>query len=107
MRCSEAIARAGRALRPGGVALALGALDLDADADGKLTWGEIKAAWPRIESYAIARLSIEGCPLAAGDRGLERRSDGAYAVLHLSSPCTLPSPPAIRYALFAEVDPTH
>src|SRR4051812_8560075 len=27
------------------------ALDLDADADGKLTWGEIKAAWPRIEAY--------------------------------------------------------
>src|SRR6185295_20095310 len=37
------------------------ALDIDADADGKLTWGEIKAAWPRIESYATARLSIEGC----------------------------------------------
>ena len=83
------------------------ALDLDADADGKLTWGEIKTAWPRIEAYATARLAIEGCPLTAGERGLERRSDGAYAVLHLSSTCTLPSPPAIRYALFADVDPTH
>ncbi|HEY5325192.1 MAG TPA: HupE/UreJ family protein, partial [Caldimonas sp.] len=31
----------------------------------------------------------------------------AYAVLHLSSNCTLPSPPPIRYSLFAEVDPTH
>ncbi|MGZ5132098.1 MAG: HupE/UreJ family protein, partial [Caldimonas sp.] len=28
------------------------ALDLDTDGDGKLTWGEVKAAWPRIESYA-------------------------------------------------------
>ncbi|MFT3816726.1 MAG: HupE/UreJ family protein [Rubrivivax sp.] len=83
------------------------ALDVDADADGKLTWGEIKSAWPRIEAYATARLSIDGCPLTTGERGLERRSDGAYAVLHLSSGCTLPSPPAIRYALFAEVDPTH
>src|SRR4029079_18331794 len=54
-----------------------------------------------------ARLSIEGCPLTAGERGLERRSDGAYAVLHLSSTCTLPSPPAMRYALFGHVDPTH
>ncbi|MEO5881619.1 MAG: HupE/UreJ family protein [Caldimonas sp.] len=83
------------------------ALDLDADADGKLTWGEIRAAWPRIEAYAMARLAIYGCPLKTGEPGLERRSDGAYAVLHLSSPCTLPSSPAIRYTLFAEVDPTH
>ena len=59
------------------------ALDLDSDADGKLTWGEVRAAWPRIESYALQRLAIEGCPLAAVDRGLERRNDGAYAVLHL------------------------
>jgi len=83
------------------------ALDLDADADGKLTWGEIRTAWPRIEAYATAHLAIEGCPLKPGERGLERRSDGAYAVLHLSSTCTLPSPPAIRYSLFAEIDPTH
>jgi hypothetical protein len=83
------------------------ALDLDADADGRLTWGEIRSAWPRIEGYATARLSIEGCPLGTGERGLERRSDGAYAVLRLKSTCTLPSLPAIHYALFADVDPTH
>ncbi len=83
------------------------ALDLDADGDGKLTWGEIKAAWPRIEAYATARLAIEGCELRPGERALERRNDGAYAVLHLSSSCTLPAPPVIRYSLFAEVDPTH
>ena len=82
-------------------------LDLDSDGDGKLTWGEVRAAWPRIEAYATGRLSIESCPLEAGERGLERRSDGAYAVLHLASNCTLPEPPAIRYALFADVDPTH
>jgi HupE / UreJ protein len=83
------------------------ALDLDADGDGKLTWGEIKAAWPRIESYAMARLSIEGCELRPGERGLERRNDGTYAVLNLSSSCTLAAQPAIGYSLFAEVDPTH
>ena len=145
MRCSELRARAGRAARGVGLALALLgaaasaeahkssdsylqldarpgalalrwdialrdldiALDLDSDGDGKLTWGEVRAAWPRIEAYATARLSIEGCRLETGERGLERRSDGAYAVLHLASACTLPEPPAIRYSLFAEVDPTH
>ena len=83
------------------------ALDLDSDADGKLTWGEVRAAWPRIEAYALQRLTIEGCALTATGRGLERRNDGAYAVLYLSSPCALPTPPRIVYSLFADVDPTH
>ncbi len=83
------------------------ALDLDTDGDGKLTWGEIKSAWPRIESYAMAHLAIEGCELRPTERGLERRNDGAYAVLHLTSTCTLAAQPRITYTLFAEVDPTH
>lgn len=83
------------------------ALDLDTDADGKLTWGEIKSAWPRIEAYALPRLQIEGCPLRQTGRALERRNDGAYAVLLLASDCALPASPTIRYALLREVDPTH
>ena len=83
------------------------ALDIDSDADGKLTWGEVRAAWPRIESYALQRLAIEGCPLATVGRGLERRNDGTYAVLHLRSTCTLAATPQISYVLFADVDPTH
>ncbi|HEY3634734.1 MAG TPA: HupE/UreJ family protein, partial [Caldimonas sp.] len=83
------------------------ALDLDSDADGKLTWGEVRAAWPRIEAYALPRLAIEGCALAPVGRALERRNDGAYAVLLLRASCTLASPPRISYGLFAEVDPTH
>jgi len=83
------------------------ALDLDADADGKLTWGEVRTAWPRIEAYALRRLAIEGCPLAAIGRGLERRNDGAYVVLMLRSDCTLAETPRISYGLFADVDPTH
>ena len=83
------------------------ALDLDSDADGKLTWGEVRAAWPRIETYALRRLAIEGCPLAAVGSGLERRNDGAYAVLNLRSACTLAATARISYGLFADVDPTH
>src|SRR5919107_1092979 len=49
------------------------ALDLDSDADGKLTWGEVRAAWSRIEAYALQRLAIDGCPLSASGRSLERR----------------------------------
>jgi hydrogenase/urease accessory protein HupE len=83
------------------------ALDLDSDGDGRLTWGEIRSAWPRIENYALQRLAIEGCPLTAAGRSLERRNDGAYAVLQLTSTCTLPARPSIAYGLFADVDPTH
>lgn len=83
------------------------ALDLDSDADGKLTWGEVRAAWPRIEAYALQRLAIEGCTLMPVGRGLERRNDGAYAVLELRSSCTLAATARISYGLFADVDPTH
>jgi hypothetical protein len=83
------------------------ALDLDLDADGRLTWAEIKAGWPRIEVYALAHLQIEGCSLQPGERGLERRNDGAYAVMHLTAACRPGGPPVIAYTLFREVDPTH
>ena len=83
------------------------ALDLDADEDGKLTWTEVKAGWPRVQDYALARLQIEGCALRLTDRALERRNDGAYAVMFLASDCVLVGPPVIRYSLFREVDPTH
>jgi hypothetical protein len=83
------------------------AIDLDADGDAKLTWGEIRRAWPRIEAYALAHLRIEGCALRPGARSLERRNDGAYAALHLTADCHPASVPAIAYTLFREVDPTH
>ena len=83
------------------------ALDLDADEDGKLTWGEVKTAWPRIEAYALPRLAVAGCPLKSTGQALERRNDGAYAVLLLASDCVLAPTPAIIYTLLREVDPTH
>jgi len=83
------------------------AIDLDADEDGKLTWGEVKAAWPRIEAYALPRLAVGGCPLRPTGQALERRNDGAYAVLVLASDCVLAPTPAITYSLLREVDPTH
>ena len=83
------------------------ALDLDADEDGKLTWAEVKAAWPRVQAYAMARLQIEGCALRPVRQALERRNDGAYAVLFLSSDCVLTKAPSIAYTLLREVDPTH
>jgi len=83
------------------------ALDLDANDDGSLTWAEVKAAWPRIQSYALPRLAIAGCPLHVDSTALERRSDGAYAVMFMSASCVLAQTPVIAYSLLREVDPTH
>ena len=83
------------------------AIGLDANDDGQLTWGEVKAAWPRIESYAMPRLAIAGCPLRLASTALERRNDGAYAVMFLKSDCALAQSPVITYSLLREVDPTH
>ena len=83
------------------------ALDLDANEDGKLTWAEVKAAWPRLQTYAMARLQIEGCVLRPVRQALERRNDGAYAVLFMSSDCVLTKTPSMAYTLLREVDPTH
>jgi len=83
------------------------ALALDANDDGALSWGEVRAAWPRVDAYALPRLAIGGCALRLVDHALERRGDGAYAVLRLTSDCKLGANPKIDYGLFREIDPTH
>ena len=82
-------------------------LTLDADANRELTWGEIRAAWPRIDALALASLAVPGCRFEVLGHALEQRNDGAYAVLQLSAPCQVGSGAVIHYSLFAEVDPTH
>jgi hypothetical protein len=83
------------------------ALDLDTDGDGELTWAEVRAAWPAIETYVLAHFQLDGCALPAATRALERRIDGVYAALQWQSDCRPAAAPAIRYAMLAEVDPTH
>nr|WP_316642468.1 HupE/UreJ family protein [uncultured Roseateles sp.] len=83
------------------------ALDLDADGDGRLSWGEVRAAWPAIDAYVSARLQVQGCELALSGHALEKRADGVYAALSLQSPCQLSEIPLIRYTLMQDVDPTH
>lgn len=83
------------------------ALDLDGDGDGKLTWREVRSAWPRMERYLRTRVELAGCPLIPVTQALERRADGVYAALTLQSTCTPAQPPEIRYGVMDDVDPTH
>jgi len=82
-------------------------LDLDTDGDRALTWGEVRAAWPRIDALALASLRVAGCDFRIDGHALEQRSDGAYAVLQLSAPCAIAAQAPLHYGLFATVDPTH
>ncbi|MDH5580214.1 MAG: HupE/UreJ family protein, partial [Betaproteobacteria bacterium] len=82
-------------------------IDIDANVDGRISWGEVKSAWPLIDAYVLGRLAVQGCELRPGARGLEQRSDGVYAVLVMTSPCRLQQEPSITYRLLSEVDSTH
>jgi HupE / UreJ protein len=83
------------------------AIDLDADADGRLTWGEVKAAWPAIDAYVQARVKLDGCVFDHPAPALERRADGVYAVLAYRSACAFSAGAGLRYSVLADVDPTH
>ena len=82
-------------------------LSLDADGDRALTWGELRAALPRVEAYVLPHLRIDGCPLATAGRTLETRSDGTYLALALRAACAPPADLPLRYTLFADTDATH
>lgn len=91
-------------------------LGLDANHDGAITWGELKAARARIEAYAFAHLLLT--VVGRGDRSscapeptallVDEHVDGHYAVLTFRADCGLiPTELSVRYALLFEVDPTH
>ena len=83
------------------------ALPLDADGNRELTWGEVRAAWPRIDALALASLAVPGCGFEVTGHALEQRNDGAYAVLQMRAPCQLAAGAALHYSLFVDLDPTH
>ncbi len=83
------------------------AFPLDADDDRNLTWAEVKAAWPRIDALALASLRVPGCDFRITGHALERRNDGAYAVLKADAPCRVDGATPLQYGLFADIDPTH
>jgi hypothetical protein len=83
------------------------ALEIDGDGDRLLTWAELRTGLPRIQAHVLAKLSIEGCPLAVQGHALERRSDGVYLALSMHAQCAPPAGLPLRYSLFADSDATH
>jgi hypothetical protein len=88
------------------------AIGLDADGDGDITWGEVRARHADIAAYALARLAIDvdgtQCAIVAGDQLVDDHTDGAYTVIALLATCPEPSGTlGITYRLFADIDPQH
>ena len=89
------------------------AIGLDADGNGEITWGELKAKRKEIEAYAFSRLSVVAdgntCALNAAGLLVDAHSDGAYAVLRFDPDCgvRVPAKVEVGYSLFFDLDPTH
>ena len=100
-------------------------LPLDANADGKVTWGEVKVATPSVlvllneaantETLASppASSALDGltaaspCHLEWKFDGLERRSDGTYLRVRAQARCPQGQSLTFKYTLFKEQDASH
>ena len=88
------------------------ALVLDANGDGALTWGEVRASEPRIAAYVESHLTLAGdagsCPRVAGAAALVDLSDGTYWAQPFIATCTAePHALTIAYSLLFDLDPQH
>jgi hypothetical protein len=89
------------------------AVGLDADGNGAITWGELKAKQATVDAYALARLALradgKSCRLAPAEHLADEHSDGAYAVLRFTVQCEAESYTRleVEYSLFFDLDPTH
>jgi hypothetical protein len=88
------------------------ALGLDANGDGDITWGEVRARERAIAGYAFARLQVssggERCRLDPTGQLIDAHTDGAYAVLTFTGACPQAGPTlALDYRLFEGLDPQH
>jgi hypothetical protein len=89
------------------------ALTLDADGNGELTWGEVRARHADIAAYAREHLRITAddkpCAIEVGEQQIDEHTDGHYSVLPLALQCEAASPSrvALTYTLFADLDPQH
>lgn len=96
-----------------------GELYLDANEDGRLTWGEVRTRWADMRAYVRPHLRLThagvACDMVAhSDQppAVIEHTDGQYAVFNWAVQCPLSAgqPWAdvnVDYSLFALTDPTH
>lgn len=107
------------------LAVAIKDLDLlvpiDANADGKVTWGEVKAAMPLVLDLlngaantellpgpqAADQAAASACRLMWQFDGIDRRSDGSYLRMVAKARCPTAQTLVFKYSLFKNQDATH
>jgi HupE / UreJ protein len=87
-------------------------LDLDANHDGRIDWGEVKSKLGDIDTYAMSRLALSAgsapCKVSVADHFIDRHTDGAYAVLVLNGTCESKIERLnVDYRLLYDVDAQH
>jgi HupE/UreJ protein len=87
------------------------AVGLDADQDGAITWGELRAKEREVAAYAFGRLSLAGdngdCRLIPAAMMVDYHAGSAYAVLPFDTECPSAGQLTLRYRLLFDLDPSH
>ena len=87
------------------------AVGLDADQDGAITWGELRANAQQIEAYAFGRLTLAAesgpCRLTPTKLMVDYHAGSAYAVLPFAAECPSGGRLTLRYRLLFDLDPSH
>lgn len=86
-------------------------LALDANGDGALTWGEVRAQNAALQAMAAGALRLSDetgpCALRADRLGLRRYDDGTYVALALTAACPGEGELRLDYSLMFASDPQH
>jgi hypothetical protein len=88
------------------------AVGVDANHDGRITWGELRAAEPQLVRYISDHLTFSAqgrrCDVAFRPLEVSDRVDGHYAWFPFAGTCAEPIRTLeIRYSLLTGLDPSH
>ena len=88
------------------------AVPIDADGNGKITWGELRSAEASLMEYVGQHFSLaaqgDPCRLSFGALRITKRVDGNYAWLPFSAHCRKDIRELnVQYDLMADIDPSH
>ncbi|WP_348675022.1 HupE/UreJ family protein [uncultured Abyssibacter sp.] len=88
------------------------AIGLDADADRRITWGEVRQREDAITSHALSHLQVsmagQTCTLDPVDLRIADHTDGRYAAITLRGDCPTYNPRLVlRYDLLFQRDAQH
>jgi len=88
------------------------AVGIDANHDGKITWGELRESQFELSRYVAQHLVLSAqdsaCPLTFQPIEVNERVDGNYAWLPFTAHCTAkPGELSVAYSLMKGLDPSH